>query len=302
MKFYDDNPNFSVVLPGGCNAACEFCFWKESARHDDYLQEMLAALAQLPRIFTSVSITGGEPTLSRDFEPVLRASVERFDKVVISTNGAALASYTDLIAELCESAHICVNISRHQWDDKTNADIFSGDTPSSAELEEVISRLSRSGVTARANCVLCGQFNGADEVRDYLRWARGVGFYAVAFRKQHSDLGPSHEQRWFDDYKVLGTTTCPVCESTTQLIDGVETIWKSSVAEPSEAMRDIYELVLHPDCSLTLDWEGNKPAWARLIRAMQEQMQPTALPRDYSSPGRTWVVSGSCGVGGGGSC
>jgi len=31
------NPNLSIVMPGGCNAKCDFCFWKKSTaeRYDN---------------------------------------------------------------------------------------------------------------------------------------------------------------------------------------------------------------------------------------------------------------------------
>lgn len=51
------NKNFSIILPGPCNAKCDFCFWKrnknESTKFIDNLNENLLLLN---KIITKISI------------------------------------------------------------------------------------------------------------------------------------------------------------------------------------------------------------------------------------------------------
>ena len=57
------NPNFSIVVPSGCNAACKFCFWEQSRSlsKEEFLQRLEEVLLELPEDFEQCSITGGVP-------------------------------------------------------------------------------------------------------------------------------------------------------------------------------------------------------------------------------------------------
>lgn len=66
-----NNPNLSIVMPGGCNGNCQFCFWKQTEPCGNYLEKVNNILKSLPSQFKQLSITGGEPTLSPYLEKVL---------------------------------------------------------------------------------------------------------------------------------------------------------------------------------------------------------------------------------------
>ena len=87
-----DIPNKSamVIFTVGCNLRCEFCHNKpllnNSVGQDYSVNEILTKIEQNPLI-SSVSITGGEPTLQQDL-PELCRGIKNLDKYLsIDTNG-----------------------------------------------------------------------------------------------------------------------------------------------------------------------------------------------------------------------
>ena len=71
-----DTPNLSVMLPGACNAKCEFCFWNRDQQANkfpmmDFADRLAKVLDSLPSQFSQVSVTGGEPTISPVLDEVM---------------------------------------------------------------------------------------------------------------------------------------------------------------------------------------------------------------------------------------
>lgn len=69
IETFNQDPNFSIVMPGGCNADCAFCFNKDkrTVRMGDrmtWLLNLYRTLVALPEQFYQISITGNEPMMS----------------------------------------------------------------------------------------------------------------------------------------------------------------------------------------------------------------------------------------------
>ena len=49
-------PNLSIILPGGCNAHCPFCFWKRDTElpRGPYAEALTRVLSSLPPQFLSL--------------------------------------------------------------------------------------------------------------------------------------------------------------------------------------------------------------------------------------------------------
>ena len=59
-----DNPNFTIITPGGCNSFCGFCTepFKQKAA-PEYLTNLIEVLNnRVPAHIRQCSISGGEPT------------------------------------------------------------------------------------------------------------------------------------------------------------------------------------------------------------------------------------------------
>lgn len=255
-----DSPNFSIVLPGPCNARCGFCFWRrdpEEAEGHVFCQNLMEVVKKLPKQFWQVSITGGEPTLSPVLNNVLTILEEsrRFKKVVLTTNGTALENQFG-------SAHFGVvtnvNISRHSAGDQENRAVFnwSMGIPSLAELSNLNNELNRLGIESCVNCVITPAL---DSPREFVSIMRNVYFTEATFRKPHtakSDLSMTSLERGIASrHHRVAHSECPVCRSNLYLLGGMRTWWTASIAEPTDVMVDkVYELVFHPDGKLYADW------------------------------------------------
>ena len=88
-----ENPNFTIITTGGCNAKCDFCTDPMNVKASPYyISNLMQSISKLPNIFQEVSISGGEPTISDDLDAILQIIKfsGKFRKVVLSTNGTKL--------------------------------------------------------------------------------------------------------------------------------------------------------------------------------------------------------------------
>lgn len=287
MRLYNDEPNFSIVMPGSCNCNCSFCFWKEQSADEKYLENLEEALKCLPEDFYQVSITGGEPTLSPYFAEVVSLCSKYFRKIVVTTNGTNLEKYIQLLRNIQwhtndyhHPVRVYVNISRHHHDESINQEIFGTDSvPDAADLIDLNHQLNKAGIPVNVNCVLTEHMENHIDIIKFINQSKELYFSSVAFRKQHGDLEPSDQERQFDEYVAINEGFCPVCRSKTQLINGVEVYWKSSIAEPVEELPSdmVYELVFHPNTDLTADWKGEN-----YVVYMEDNIYDTSTAADLA--------------------
>lgn len=240
MKLAVNNPNLSLIMPVGCNANCEFCYWE--ADNGLTLERFSFICDTLPPIFKQISITGGEPTLSRDLIKYLKIARRRFDKVVLNTNGYRLSNDHINMVDY-------VNISRHHISDSKNRRVFkSNSVPDYPKLSE----LCKSGKVT-LNCFLPADFTDYDYILRYADFAKELNA-KVAFRKYYSDLDILKEVDKEDT--LTGFHSCGACLHRWHKIKGVDVTFKYSVNETCEHVNGIYELVLQPNGDLTFDWAG----------------------------------------------
>lgn len=268
METFNNDPNFSIVMRAGCNAACAFCFNKDKKRPDSgglnnfqWATELLKTLEKLPEQFYQISITGGEPMISPSILDVMyicNMMKPRFTNILLTTNGTNLLKYIDVVTA---GVHH-INVSRHHYDEQTNKAIFGGSYDvTDAELEEIIDKYSAQGVDVSLNCVINDQ-TSSDFIFNYIEFAKRVGAYAVRFRKENGDsLEPTACEKAIENqYPILERGECPVCRTFKRVMCGLPVYWKAAIIEPTDKVKDkIYELVYDVDGKLYLDWNRNIP-------------------------------------------
>lgn len=259
-ELFYSNPNLSIVLPGPCQAKCDFCFWYQKPTDSKWLEKLAYVLDTLPDCFYQVSITGGEPTLSQYLLPtldLLSARRKKYSKVVLTTNGVKLYKCIDNVNKSVDH----VNISRHHWLQEENWKVFKTQAiPDTAMLQNYARVL---GKKLTFNCVIKDM--SVPDMKTYLSHAIDLGVYKVCFRQEHGSLDPVVIEAYLlKNYKKVGEGGCPVCRSSffdyrTSILDfkGINVGIKYSVLEPKDVIDGIYELIFHSDGLLTADWEAN---------------------------------------------
>ena len=265
-------PNTTILLPGSCNAHCEFCFWNRKEAKikppADYFDSVFSALLFLPDDFKCLSISGGEPTLSPFFGQFLaRLGAFRrrrpFDRVVLTTHGGNLAPFLFAVGSVVDH----INISRHGIGDAANYEIFGTENiPSDDELRALITDIHCvTNCDVTLNCVIPDDSRDRTHaVRDFcsrfIKYAKDLGADAVSFRKEASTVAPTKAERAFRNrYGVVNETKCPVCRGMNQDVNGFDVRWKGTVHEPSIETGGVYEAVIHPDGKVYTDWGMKVP-------------------------------------------
>lgn len=254
MNLVSKNPNFSVIVPCGCQASCKFCFWKnsKSLKESEYIKLLHTIIYKLPSDFSQCSITGAEPTLMKNLNILTKVLKSRFDKIVLSTNG-----YDLLTIPLKLINHI--NISRHHYDCEINSKIFGTTKITTNEtIKNFSNEANKRGVDITLNCILDKDFSDINFVHKYIEYAKKLNINNVCFRKIHSNLKTLPIIKSLNT-KVIDSYSCPVYKTQTMLIDGMKVLFKYSFLEPINRINknEIYELIFQPDGNLTSDWKGN---------------------------------------------
>lgn len=298
IKTFNDAPNFSIVMPGGCNAQCGFCFNRDKRTMPlpengyKWAFDLLELLRNLPQQFFQISITGNEPMLSPQLDGVLSVCKmvrDKYTNILLTTNGTNLL---EKINDVAPSVHH-INISRHHWDELENIKIFGGKyNVGDNELRAIIDAYGACGVNVSLNCVIDDNTD-KDFIERYIAFANNIGAYAVRFRKKNGDdLGMTPVEVEYDKtYPILDRGECPVCRTWKRVIHGMDTYWKAAVIEPTDKVNDVvYELVYNTDGKIYTDWDYKKP----FKRTLKLGGKPKKVNNSYS--GSNSCGSNGCGV------
>ena len=249
--------NFSIVVPGSCNAKCGFCFWEDKEVCSEYMKKLEYTILNLPNGLT-LSLTGGEPTISGFLIPILELLnkyKKKFERIVLTTNGTNLINMTEYIGGIVDH----VNISRHHIDDDINYEVFGVQTIKTSHVKLSSHILNLMGIDVTLNCVITDKLPCKREtVHDFIKYAKDVYASAICFRKDNgtNSLDETDLEGLFSNYDSKYEYSCPVCRTKVQFIDGMKVSWKAGTQEPSRDLNDIYELIFQVDGRLTTDWEG----------------------------------------------
>lgn len=157
-----------IKVTDACNAKCKFCIEQNCVKNensDNLLKNIDLMLAEMQRnnCLFSVSVTGGEPTLYKDFDKlceILKKYPIHF--LTMNTNGYGLDKHKDIIDGLFDF----INISRHSADDAINDKIFCTHVLSKQELKEV--RAKYQHTKFRIQCVMGNGINTIENMNELM--------------------------------------------------------------------------------------------------------------------------------------
>lgn len=199
------NLNFSIFVDDYCNADCKFCVAQLRYQHkkmmyekshiedkDKYLERLEDVLKIVRPLNPSVSITGGEPSISPLLIDILKL-VDKYDfrKRTITTNGSGLLLTRDndtVLNHLINLGWNYVNISRTHYLDDMNTKIMQYNSNEEYcnmdMMKEILSVTNKSALHHRISCLLLKEGIGSvDEIKRYLDAYGKIGADNFIFRE-----------------------------------------------------------------------------------------------------------------------
>ena len=312
LKITNPNgPNATLLLPGACNATCAFCFWdrreaKIKIDPEEYAAKAIAHLRSLPKVFRLLSISGGETSLSPALLPTLKAlgayrrESQRLQRVVLTAHGGGFLrgsskrerpEVDQLVVSRVAEVVDHVNFSRHEVGYEANTKIFrTRRIPDDLELKALIAAFRELEVTCTLNCVV------DEEVKPkfcekFISYAKDLKAHAVSFRRVAGNVAPTNAENVLTKkYGEVASSNCSVCRGKIlKPVRGVEVRFKGSMPEPSVTTRGIYEVIIHPDGGLYLDWGMKHQVRFAEVAAKDEAFYASPMmrpetPRGWDSP------------------
>lgn len=260
-----------------CNAKCKFCIEQKSCRKEKttlLLNNLTIFLTQMKtqKILYSVSVTGGEPTLHKDFPALckLLTSYKEANDIhflTINTNGTYLATRH---AEM-DGLFDFINISRHAINDEENYKIFkTRSVPSLSELKNLKKTYTKSKM--RLQCVLQKDMS----ITDFDNMIEAYRFMDnLSFRRLMSSKDDLYEDMYENSYFTILDHVSKHGKLVEQTIQDyyVYEIWNYhdtnitfsysdmkalSEIEKTESDSIIREFIIHPDGKISGSWNENE--------------------------------------------
>jgi len=171
-----------VNLLPECNGKCSWCVEKRGWHPDHKATWREIGQAAINTGKQNIILLGGEPTLYKDLEPLIRMLNEANRSVWITTNGSLLKRTVDFLDQIAG-----VNISIHHYDLNKNRNIV-GVNLKEIELKESIQKIRNIGGRIRLNCNLIkNAIDSEKEIAKYINFAKNLGATNVRFAELKFD-------------------------------------------------------------------------------------------------------------------
>lgn len=201
-KVYD-NCNLSIFVDDYCNADCKFCVaqlrYENISRayekpkiedNDEYYRRLDEVLTYIEPLNVSVSITGGEPTVSPKLIKILELiDKHNMRKRTITTNGSGLLNKVDgktILDYLIDRKFNHLNISKTHYDENINKDImrYKKGYCSNEDLSKIIPYAISKGLRPRLSCLLLKDgIHNVEGMAKYIEFYEKMGIDNVIFRE-----------------------------------------------------------------------------------------------------------------------
>lgn len=179
----------SLYLTSSCQLNCKFCFYNDKRKlydelkSSDYWIKLIKKIKKLGVVY--VSLLGGEPTIYKDIDNILKCLNDLKIKSTITTNGYAIKKSTfDII---CNSKYITPTISIQSMNALTNKYLMGIDF---SYADKIIKRFIKNGKIPRINTVITNQT--MDELYNMVDYCveNGINeFYTDVYVKNDSSIG-----------------------------------------------------------------------------------------------------------------
>lgn len=277
---FDNAITIKLVIPGACNANCNFCYNKHSNKmsigtselKQQWLDNFLLSLEQIVLKIDgkqpiSIDITGNEPTLDTDFFIKVMHKLRNFplknkiSRITCTTNGFGLKK----VAPFMNGVVNYVNISVHDYDQERRNKIFRSYFPTDKDYMEAVSLLLDNKIHTSAIAVIHNEINDFPSWRDnFIKWANNIGFVSLRFRHNvycNNNIFLNYMNKTISDKRFYtiqkeDTPDSTWCQLTTK--DGFLVFFLSGVID-TYAVSPGIEFVIHDDGKPYADFNKTIP-------------------------------------------
>jgi antilisterial bacteriocin subtilosin biosynthesis protein AlbA len=173
-------PHLTIELTEGCNLRCDYCYRNSDASKLNHMptDELLSVIDKLWAAgLRTVELTGGEPTVHRDFRKILAFCADKFAMVGVLTNGTRLddqlaQQFADLRDKLVYS--VSLDASTPELHDARR-----GVRGAWERTTRNIARLAALGVGIRVSMVV--DERNFDDLENTLLLAKSLGALAFSY-------------------------------------------------------------------------------------------------------------------------
>ena len=158
-----------IELSYKCNLKCKHCYNHKNM--NEYVISFKQAKKAIDEAYdlgiSTVTLTGGEPTINEDFLKIAKYIRSRYFELHINTNGQVLYDDEKLFKKLVDIYPSCIKLSLYSMDSNVH-DYITGVEGSWKKTISVIERLNKCGIfTTIATPVLSYNKNCYKEVKEY---------------------------------------------------------------------------------------------------------------------------------------
>ncbi len=300
------NCKLSIFVDDYCNADCKFCvaqlryenkskiYKKEKIEDDDeYFRRLEEVLAKIAPLNVSVSLTGGEPTISPRFVRIVKLlNKYNIRKKTITTNGSVLLKEIAgkrIIDYLIDAKFDHLNISKAHYDDSINQKLMPypcGEKGCTNEdLSVIIPYALYKGLRPRLSCLLLKEgIHDVPGMVDYIEFYRKFGIDNVIFRElmdyDEKTMINLEKMRYCQDNKVRLNSVWKEVDKDKRFepeknilgyyyyveiynYKGVAVCSESADLRVQKKEKDansdiVYEMIFHPNGNLNGSWVDNE--------------------------------------------
>ena len=166
----------NAKLTNDCNGRCEFCIASGTYKAPKTsLNKMIEATIALSQ-FQDVDVLGGEPTLYKYLEELVKGIAPYKKKITITTNGSNLSCLLPIVEYLDK-----IIVSIMHYDKEKNKDIVGVNIENDGKLIKEFSKINPQ-LKLRVNCVMLKSgISTIEDMKKMATYAKQLGFNSLKF-------------------------------------------------------------------------------------------------------------------------
>ena len=273
-----DNCNLSIFVDDYCNADCKFCvaqlryenigkIYSKPVIEDDeeYFRRLEEVLKFIAPLNVSVSLTGGEPTLSPKFVRIVKL-LDKYNirKRTITTNGSALLKKVDgkrIIDYLIDYNFDHLNISKTHYDEEINKKImhYKKGYCSNEDLSYIIGYAMAHNLRPRLSCLLLKDgIHDVDGMAKYIEFYEKLGIDNIIFRElmdyDEQSMCNIEKMAYNKRNKVRLNDVWKEVDKDKRFVPYRNLLGYYYYVEKNSHKDLVYEMVFHPNGNLNGSW------------------------------------------------